>query len=295
MPLNELDPVRLDEVSDLACGRYGIVRHMINPRNDRHYAVKFYNPHRFSGDSAALMNQVSSLIGLSHPCVNPILLFTPPRDGSGPVIASTFLPMGSLDEVLQKIERHNRPDYWTNTQIAIVAAGIALGMNYLHACGITHGTLKPADILLDGNCRARITDYATYTLERLRAVKSSQVGSPSYLAPEVYEDGVVPTQKIDVFAFGLILYELVVGGKVFPTALSTAAVMKRVLLGHRPKIPASVEPWVRTMIERCWGIRPDARPTFAEIVDQMNSHEFRLFSDVDTNIVSAFTNDMQNG
>jgi serine/threonine protein kinase len=293
--MTEVDIARLEEGEDLAAGRYGLVRRMTNSRRREDFAVKFYNPIRFAGDIDAVVNQMNTFLCLCHPCVLPIRRYTPPRDGSGLILATDYLAKGSLEEVLQNPGQHSGPGGWTHTRIAIAAAGIALGMNYLHTWGVTHGTLKPADILLDDKYRAKISDYQTSTLERLRAVKSSQVGSPSYLAPEVYEDGVVPTGKVDVFAFGLILYEMVVGVKAFPTSLSTASVMKRVLLGQRPKIPANVPEWVRILIERCWTVKSQTRPTFTEIVEKMNANKYTLFDDVDSEQVREFMMEMENG
>jgi serine/threonine protein kinase len=185
------------------------------------------------------------------------------------------------------------PAFWNHTVSAIIVAGIALGMNYLHNAGVIHAMLKPADILLDERHRPKITDYATFTMEQIGAVKPSQVGSPGYIAPELYEDSVLPSTSVDVFSFGLILYELVVGTPAFSPSLSASAVMKRVVLGQRPDIPASVSPIVRRLITQCWSGQPSDRPRFAEILSQLTSCDFKIFPDVDSETITKFIEEMQ--
>jgi serine/threonine protein kinase len=184
--------------------------------------------------------------------------------------------------------------YWTHTQIAIIVAGIAIGINRLHTCGIAHGALKPSDILLGENYQPKISDYVTWTMERTRVAKPSQVGSPTYTAPEIYDCAIDPTGSVDVFAFGLILYELAVGEKAFPLSLSTAAVMKRVIMGQRPTIPQTVDPKVSRLITRCWAPQPERRPTASEAIETLASFDFEILPDVDHRQVIAYLHNMQN-
>jgi serine/threonine protein kinase len=290
----DVDPNRLETIQELASGRFGVVREMRNLRTHVSYAVKFYHSTRTRGDLIAFKQSIPILISFHHLCVHPIISLTPPREGSGPMIAMEYLPNGSLADILFKIERNQTPEFWTHTQITIILIGILQGLTYLHSHGIVHAGLKPSDILLDENYRPKISDYATWTMERTGVIKPSQVGSPTYTAPEIYDCQVVPTESVDIFAFGLILYELIVGQKAFPLSLSTTAVMKRVILDQRPKIPETVDLRVRQIISQCWSVRLEDRPRASEVLEQFAAFDFKIFADVDRREIAAFVNDIQN-
>jgi serine/threonine-protein kinase len=257
----EGNPARLESVRDIASGRFGIVRQMRNPRTHQNYAVKFCHAPRTRGDFAAFKETLPLFASVCHPCVVPLKSIIASRDGSGPTVTMEYVPNGSLADVLLSVERGQPPVYWTHTQIAIIVAGIAFGIKHLHICGIVHGIWKPSHIFSDQNYQPRISDYVTWTMERTRIVKLSQVGSPTYIAPEMYDCKRVPSGGVDVFAFGLILYELVVGEKAFPLSLSTGVVMKRMIMGQRPSIPQTVNPNVSHLITPCWAPQPENRPS----------------------------------
>jgi serine/threonine protein kinase len=112
------------------------------------------------------------------------------------------------------------------------------------------------------------------------------------MAPEMYEEGEY-TDKVDVFSFGLILYEVVVGEPVFPPNLVLAKVMAKVLAGKRKPIPDFVLDWVRDIISKCWDMNPDLRPSFLEIECILRGHDFGIVGEVDNkrvkSIISTFT------
>jgi hypothetical protein len=111
------------------------------------------------------------------------------------------------------------------------------------------------------------------------------------MAPEMYEEGAY-TDKVDVFSFGLILYEIVVGEPAFPPDLRAAQVMTRVLTGERKPIPDFVPDWVHGLILKCWDNNPDLRPPFCEIEGMLRGQDFEIAAEVESekvrSIVSTF-------
>jgi serine/threonine-protein kinase len=83
-----------------------------------------------------------------------------------------------------------------------------------HANGVIHRDLKPANIMIDAAGRARIMDLGLASAE---AVEDVRVGTPAYMAPEQLEGREV-TVRSDIFALGLVLYELFTGRRVFTAA-----------------------------------------------------------------------------
>jgi serine/threonine protein kinase len=143
-----------------------------------------------------------------------------------------------------------------DTRIAIIIAGIVLGMRYLHSRGFVHHGLKPDSILLDGNWLVRIGDfsYSVFLDEPQRpASESSENSNPSHLlnawyaAPEAYDN--VDALASDMFSFALILYEMLTKKSGFSRDLTARQVMKKVVFDRaRPEIPDFVLRDVRRLI-----------------------------------------------
>ena len=101
----------------------------------------------------------------------------------------------------------------------------------------------------------------------------TQVGTPLYIAPEVVIGDQHYTNKADVFSFGLVVLHamsaLDFGGLKGCWGLVNGGISVRMVMGERPAIPTKLRselPWLSALVNRCWEMEPDARPTFAEIV-----------------------------
>jgi serine/threonine protein kinase len=104
-------------------------------------------------------------------------------------------------------------------------------MRFIHSESFVHRDLKPGNLLIDERGRCRIGDWGSskFIVNGVTPWTGGIRGSVQYAAPELYDDPPY-SEKIDVFAFGLILYELVVGRPVFDPHLWTSEqIMKKVL------------------------------------------------------------------
>ncbi|MCL7033503.1 hypothetical protein MKW94_016572 [Papaver nudicaule] len=100
-------------------------------------------------------------------------------------------------------------DWKTRLRIAI---DVANGLQYIHEHTrptVVHKDVKTSNILLDGNMRAKIANFGL-AKSGCNAITMNIVGTQGYIAPEYLEDGIVTT-KMDVFAFGVILLEIISG------------------------------------------------------------------------------------
>jgi serine/threonine protein kinase len=179
------------------------------------------------------------------------------------------------------------PGFWTHTNIAIMIVGIILGMKYLHSQSVIHRDLKPANILLDVSGRVRIGDFGLAG-EDTGLWSRPGAGTALYMAPEILLFGETPTKKVDVFGFGLILYELLFGTKVFPNDVTERDLMKMQEHGIRPPIPENVDYQVREMIEACWAMNPEDRPSFEDLFEVSDLFDFAFYEDVDSESVRRF-------
>jgi serine/threonine protein kinase len=133
--------------------------------------------------------------------------------------------------------------------------------------------VKPSNVLLDGSCRPQIGDVglASVSVEG-ESTMARRIGSPRYTAPELHdrEEHVADGPVINVFAWGMILYELIRG--VPPFGLDNPQdVIEWVADGQRPGIPDDTPPRQREILENCWRHNPDERWMFADVLSRSDA------------------------
>jgi predicted Ser/Thr protein kinase len=148
-----------------------------------------------------------------------------------------------------------------------VAQQLCAGLAAAHASGVLHRDLKPSNVMLDGKGRARITDFGLAIAETDADREKIPAGTPGYLAPELFS-GARPSVQSDLYALGLILYELFTGKKAFEA--SSVAELHRKQSETNPTPPSSVvknlDPAVERAILRCLDRDPAQRPRSAHAV-----------------------------
>ena len=145
-----------------------------------------------------------------------------------------------------------------------IARQLCAGLAAAHEQGVLHRDLKPANVMIDGRGRARITDFG---LARLAGeVRGADLlsGTPAFMAPEQIE-GKSVTVRSDLYALGLVLYELCTGLPAFKA--TSAAEMARLKSESIPTSPAQIvegfDPAVERVIMRCLERDPANRPASA--------------------------------
>ncbi|KAL9240094.1 hypothetical protein vseg_014352 [Gypsophila vaccaria] len=146
------------------------------------------------------------LVALLGSCVN----------GNERLLVYEYMPKGHLGQHLFEWQEHNYPPL-TWKQRVTIALDVGRGVEYLHSLAQTsfiHRDLKPSNILLGDNMRAKVADFGLVknAPDGKYSVETRLAGTFGYLAPEYAVTGRVTT-KIDVYAFGVILMELITGRK----------------------------------------------------------------------------------
>ena len=144
-----------------------------------------------------------------------------------------------------------------------IARQLCAGLAAAHDQGILHRDLKPANVMIDGRGRARITDFGLAELAGA-ADGYENAGTPAYMAPEQLAGG--PSSiKSDLYALGLVLYELFTGRHPFPA--SDPRELARLKQHSQPTTPSShiegFDPAVERVILRCLKKDPRERPASA--------------------------------
>jgi hypothetical protein len=142
-----------------------------------------------------------------------------------------------------------------------IARELCAGLSAAHDRGVLHRDLKPSNVMVDGRGRARITDFGLAVAAT--EVQDGEVsGTPAYMAPEQLA-GKGATVRSDIYALGLVLYELSTGKKAFDAA--SLEDLKRKHTEEAPTAPSSVapgfDPAVERVILRCLKKDPAQRPS----------------------------------
>jgi serine/threonine protein kinase len=218
---------------------------------------------------------------LIHPCVLRLVGFSLPTVTSPALIGSRFAANGSLKDVLAQ---SRRPDA---TATAIIVCGIVLGMQFIHSRDLMHRDLKPANVLIDERGFAQIGDLGSSRMLDLDSTLTAQVGTPLYKAPEMYDEGEY-TAAVDIYAFALVLYELLVGRYIFPLPIADLVLFKKVVTGVRPVLPDATDAVVKDIITKCWAVEAGDRYSFTQIWGMLQEIRFKLTPDVDSDRVRQY-------
>jgi serine/threonine-protein kinase len=147
-----------------------------------------------------------------------------------------------------------------------IARDLAAGLAAAHDLGVIHRDLKPANVMIDGRGRARITDFGLAALEGDPSSRGF-VGTPAYMAPEQLR-GEAVTPRSDLYAFGLILFEMFTGRRVFEGTTVDEIIRHRssVKTPSVSSIVREIDPVVERVIARCLDENPDSRPPSAHAI-----------------------------
>jgi serine/threonine-protein kinase len=140
---------------------------------------------------------------------------------------------------------------------------LCAGLAAAHDNGLLHRDLKPANIMIDGRGRARITDFGLALRADEAGSSHEFAGTPAYMAPELLSGGPASVRS-DIYALGLILYEMFTGKRPFEG--ESRADWTRVHIENTPRIPSTVtdvSPAVERAILRCLSKDPNMRPASA--------------------------------
>jgi eukaryotic-like serine/threonine-protein kinase len=189
---------------------------------------------------ARLRATAAALSRLAHPGIATV--YECRQDGGYAYIAREFVDGSTLSARSAK--------HCGLTPADAVAAAIQVldALSHAHARGVTHGDLKPSNVLVDGEGMTRITDFGVAAIgERNSQDTGLLVGSMEYLAPEQFR-GVPLDERCDIHAAGVLIYEMLTG--VSPFAGANGVAMFRVC-DEVPAAPSRVKPGLPPAFDAC--------------------------------------------
>jgi serine/threonine protein kinase len=210
----------------------------------------------------------SILTSIRHP--NVVSVRDLVVEGDTLAIVMDLVAGGDLREMLSS------PRTLPPARVAELGAGIAAGLAAVHAAGVIHRDVKPENVLVDASSspgRPRLTDFgiAKYVAQDgARRAGTMLVGTPQYIAPELI-DGKEPTSATDLYALGIMLYELACGVTPFAGG-STMAVLRNHaerLPGRPPGVPDSLWDLISWLLGKHAASRPQSASQVATLLDAL--------------------------
>ena len=266
-----------DLTGELIDGRYELIRLIASGgmasiyaatdlRLDRQVAVKIMHPHLAQDEQfvSRFIREAKAAAALTHPNIVAVQDQGWNQNGSPAVFI-----------VMELIEGHTLRDYLfeqgslTPQQALPIIIPVLSALAAAHKIGIVHRDIKPENILIAKDGRIKIADFGLARgalLGTTMTVESSVIlGSVSYLSPEQVQRGVADSRS-DVYAVGIVLFEILTGQKPFagddPIQIAFKHVNDRVPKASSlvPSIPTELD----ELIYRATSSNPDQRPRDAE-------------------------------
>ncbi|EOA23419.1 hypothetical protein CARUB_v10016601mg [Capsella rubella] len=271
----------LEELRELGSGTFGTVYHgkwrgtdvAIKRINDRCFAGKPSEQERMIDD---FWNEAQNLAGLHHP--NVVAFYGVVLDSPGGSVATVteYMVNGSLRNALQKNVRN-----LDRCKRLLIAMDIAFGMEYLHGKNIVHFDLKSDNLLV--NLRdphrpiCKVGDLGLSKVKCQTLISGGVRGTLPWMAPELL-NGIssLVSEKVDVFSFGIVLWELFTGEEPYADLHYGAIIGGIVSNTLRPPIPDFCDMDWKLLMERCWSAEPSERPSFTVIANELRSMATKL-------------------
>ncbi|XP_051120549.1 uncharacterized protein LOC127244179 [Andrographis paniculata] len=285
----------LEEVRELGSGTYGTVYYGKWRGTD--VAIKRINKACFSGKPSEqerltkdFWREACILSNLHHP--NVVAFYGVVPDGGGGTLATVteFMANGSLRTAL--IRKDKSLDYGKKL---IIAMDAAFGMEYLHSKNIVHFDLKCDNLLVNlidpQRPVCKVGDFGLSKIKRNTLVSGGVRGTLPWMAPELLNGSATRvSEKVDVYSFGIVLWELLTGQEPYANMHCGAIIGGIVKNTLRPPIPEWCDPKWRKLMEQCWSADPEARPSFTEIAKKLRSMSSALEAKRQTDLLVHTTN-----
>jgi serine/threonine protein kinase len=165
--------------------------------------------------------EIAALEAVSHEGVVPIT--DSGVDDGCPFVVMRFLPGGSLADY-RRWDDAGRPIRNPPGMLFCWLPGVAAALDHIHSRGMLHRDVKPGNIFLDGFLKPFLGDFGVAKVvdesdglakEQTLTMTALSVGTPEYMAPEVFRPHVQPDGRVDQYALAVTVYEMLCGEKPF--------------------------------------------------------------------------------
>ncbi|MFO1191560.1 MAG: serine/threonine-protein kinase [Rhodoferax sp.] len=230
---------RYDIVRVLGKGAMGLVYEARDPNLDRRVAIKTIKVENLSAEASAdyearFRTEARSAARLQHP--NIVSVYDSERHGDTAYLVMEYV---QGDDLKQHLDGGKR--YTLDESLGMVRDLLA-ALDYAHRQNIVHRDVKPANLLVEASGRVKLTDFGVARIQdsgEATRTKGSMVGTLKYMSPEQVQ-GLSVDSRADLFAAGIVLYQLLTGRRPFDGEGEFAIIHQ--IVSQDPPPPSSINP-----------------------------------------------------
>ena len=227
----------------LGRGGMGVVYKAFDPAIHRQVAIKTITKSAMDASElqyaiARFRHEAQAVGRLTHPRIAAIYDYGEDEDLA--YIVMELVHGRSLYDHLQNKAKFELPE------IGEIIRQLLDGLGYAHAQGVVHRDIKPSNILINDDGRIKISDFGIAHIDTSSLTQVGEImGSPGYMSPEQFT-GDEPAARTDIYAAGVIAFELLAGRKPFTG--SNVEIMRQVI-GERPPNPSEFNPQISAQLD----------------------------------------------
>ncbi len=252
---------------ELGRGGMAVVHLAQDLKHDRPVAIKALHPELGSLLSPdRFQREIRLAAQLQHPNILPVY-----DSGSGEGLLWFTMPFVEGDTLRRRVKRDGRLPI---ADAVAVLEDIARALAYAHRHGVIHRDVKPENVMVGDDC-ALLADFGIArplnpTGDPLLTMGGVLVGTPAYMAPEQASAEPTIDHRVDIYAFGILAYELLAGERPFtdlelgPLLVAHAVREPVPIATRRPDVPAALA----ELVARCLRKDPAERWSSAEAMTQ---------------------------
>ncbi|MDR2897543.1 MAG: serine/threonine protein kinase, partial [Spirochaetaceae bacterium] len=245
-------------LSLIARGGMGAVYKAVHPTLRRQVVIKKLTIRGNSAVKERFKREAQILLDMNNEHI--VHMYDYFTEGSYHYIVLEFVDGMSLDVLLKKKKT------FSNEMALLILHDACLGLKYAHDHGVVHRDIKPGNILISKKGEIKLADFGIAASDAEDESGLTQagmtLGTPAYMPPEQFADSKSVDKRADIYALGIMLYEMVTGGKPYPGTFSpeTITTIQKGKYTPPEKINTSISPTVCRLIRKM--IRPDPKKRF---------------------------------
>ncbi|XP_072256544.1 tyrosine-protein kinase ITK/TSK [Pyxicephalus adspersus] len=256
----EIDPTHLTFIQEIGSGQFGVVK-LASWQGTKKVAVKMIREGMMSDED--FVEEAQVLMKMSHPKL--VQLHGVYTQQMPIFLVFEYMEHGSLNDYL----RRNKGTLSRSTALGM-CQDVCEGMEYLETSNFIHRDLAARNCLVGESLVVKVSDFGMtrFVLDDQYTSSSGSKFPVKWSAPEVYQYGRY-SSKSDVWAYGVLVWEIFSEGKTPFEHLSNADAVKEISAGLRLFKPKLATEKVYQLMHSCWHEKPETRPGFNRLLREI--------------------------